>query len=397
MSLTNEHQIGIGVIGCGGRIRAIVRGLLPEMGGAARVVSVFDPSEESRRTFSRELGYDFTSAATTEQVINDPSVKWVMIGSWNSAHAEQVIAAYRAGKNIFCEKPLAINAEECLAIQEASKDAKGVLSFGLVMRYSPFYRKVREIVTSEKLGKIVSMEFNETLGFAHGGCIFSDWRRRRANAGPHILEKCCHDLDLANWIVDALPVTVASFAGRDFFTPAYAHRSEEIGRSEAGKKAYSTWADGERVECFTDDADISDNQVAILEYGNGVRATFHTNCNAAIPERRIYIVGTHGTLRGDVLVGIIETSVISWSGNIERMEISMSDDGHGGGDEVMAKSLVESIISGAQPLSSLKEGVTSAVSAFGVDQATLSRSVFDLRPLWGKMGYDPSAFYGKKQ
>ncbi len=48
------------------------------------------------------------------------------------------------------------------------------------------------------------MEFNETLDFNHGGYIMGDWRRLQRYSGTHLLEKCCHDIDLVNWITGSL-------------------------------------------------------------------------------------------------------------------------------------------------------------------------------------------------
>jgi predicted dehydrogenase len=149
--------------------------------------------------------------------------------------------------------------------------------FGLVLRSAPLYQKVHDLITSGAIGDLISFEFNETLAFNHGGYIFGNWRRHRAVAGTHLLEKCCHDLDLANWIVGSLPTRVASFGGKNFFIPKYQHQVDQIGPDANGQPAYSGWTDRHRTNPFSGTADIFDNQVAILEYANQVRATFHTN------------------------------------------------------------------------------------------------------------------------
>ena len=87
-----------------------------------------------------------------------------------------------------------------------------------------------------------------------------------------------------------------------------------IGPDEQGVTSYSSWPDPQpvRPSPFDGKADIFDNQVAILEYANGVRGTFHTNCNTGTPERRFYLCGTEGTLRADVVahtIGVVEALV----------------------------------------------------------------------------------------
>jgi len=76
-----------------------------------------------------------------------------------------------------------------------------LFNIGLTLRYSPHYRKIKQLLESGAVGDIISMEFNETLDFNHGGYIMGNWRRLREYAGTHLLEKCCHDIDLVNWMV----------------------------------------------------------------------------------------------------------------------------------------------------------------------------------------------------
>jgi len=290
-----------------------------------------------------------------------------------------------AGKNVFCEKPLATSLEDCLAIRDASKKSGRTFSFGLVLRYSPHYQKVHELVSAGTIGDIISFEFNETIPFNHGGYIFGNWRRYIANAGSHVLEKCCHDIDLANWISNSLPMRVASFGGKDFFVAKNERHIQRIGPNEAGKPAYGTWPDPDGINPFSDGADIVDNQVAILQYANGVRATFHTNCNAGIPERRFYICGTEGSIRADAMTGIIEWQRIAHSPKMEKINHGQGG-GHAGGDETMAKALVESLLNGKKPLASVEEGLHACIAAFAIDRAVEEKSVVELDPMWKAAG-----------
>src|SRR5206468_7637583 len=134
-------------------------------------------------------------------MLADPSVSWIMIGSPNNLHCKHAVAALRAGKHVFCEKPLATTLDDCLAIRDAVHASGRQFVVGFTLRYSPFYREVQRLVASGTIGKLISFEFNETLEFNHGGYIHGDWRRLTRLSGGHLLEKCCHDIDIANWIV----------------------------------------------------------------------------------------------------------------------------------------------------------------------------------------------------
>jgi len=256
-----------------------------------------------------------------------------------------------------------------------------MFNIGFTLRYSPHYRKIKQIVAGGEIGQIISMEFNETLDFNHGGYIMGDWRRMRKNAGTHLLEKCSHDIDLVNWIVGARTRRVASFGGLDFFRSHNKERINEIPARSDGKKAYCTWGGLLALDPFTSDKDIVDNQVAIMEYENGARATFHTNCNAAIPERRMYILGTLGAVRGDVIAGTIQTKRIGFDTRIEDVSTEVKG-GHGGGDEVLAAELAESMLHHRHPSVGLMEGLESAVTCFAMDEAMDTGKVVDLQRYW---------------
>lgn len=383
--------IRIGLIGPGMRLRMVVSGMLGSApAGSIRVIAAYDPEPLSHASLRKELGYNFDQSSSEEDLARRPDIDWIFIGSWNCFHARQAIAALEAGKNVFCEKPLATSLGDCIAIRNAAQRSGRVFAFGLVLRYSPFYSKLRELLASGLLGKIVSLEFNETLHFGHGGYIFGDWRRLQENAGSHILEKCCHDINLVNWMVESVPIRVASFGGRDVFVPENAGRIEEIGPGKDGLPAYQGWLNpnAEHSNPFTSGADICDNQVAILEYANGVRATFHTNCHAAIPERRMYILGSRGALRADMISGRIEFAPIGYNSDVELVNTGVRG-GHGGGDDFMARSLARTLLHGEPPLASVREGMCSAIAAFGINQAQSEGRVVDLRPMWHEAGIDP--------
>lgn len=385
-----KEAVNIGLIGCGGRLNGVVEALLKnDVEHRLRVLAAYDPDPVAQQTAQKIFGMDCQIRSSEEALVNDPNLDWVMIGSWNCHHARQAVLALNAGKNVFCEKPLAMTLEDCIAIREAVRQSDRMFAFGLVLRYSPHYRKLAELVHSGAIGEVISFEFNETLDFNHGGYIFGNWRRERRNAGTHLLEKCCHDIDLANWLVGSLPVRAASFGGRDFFKPSQAGHRERIGPNEKGVAPYATWPAPNNVDPFGGGADIFDNQVAILEYANGVRGMFHTNCNAGIPERRFYICGTEGALRADVLTGGIELQKIGWNSRIEFIDVGVKG-GHGCGDEVMAAALVETLLRGTAPLASVDDGLKSAIAAFGIDEAADTGRVVDLRGMWTRAGLTPA-------
>jgi len=385
MQKTPENNIRIGLIGAGTRIRGLIKHLIRRHPDAAvQFVAASDPDENSVAELENITGAKIRRHANHNELCAQKDNDWVFISSWNCFNREHAVAALAAGKNIFLEKPLATTLEDCLAIRAAQKKSGAQVFFGFCLRYAPHFRRVKQIVTSGDLGDILSFEFNETLYFSHGGYIAGNWRRLTKNAGPHILEKCSHDMDIANWLLGSRAGRVASFGGRNFFTPKYKYIQEEIGKSPEGELPYMEWPDPTRVNPFSGDGDIVDNQVAILEYANGVRAAFHTNLNASLNERRMYILGTRGTMRADAVSGRIEFMPIGYNG-LRREEFTGEVQGHNLADKGLVDELVKAMLEGAFPKTGIREGPEAAVTCLAINDAMRTGNVVDLAPYWEKV------------
>lgn len=386
----SSSKIRLGLIGCGARLRVIVQELLKAT-DQVEITALNDPDPRAIEAIRDEFHTEATVHDDFRRLVRDPAVDWVMIGSWNCHHAGHAIAAFEAGKDVFCEKPLATTLPDCLAIRDAWNASGRSFTIGFTLRYSPHFVRLKKMLAEGGIGRIVSLEFNETLRFGHGGFIHADWRRHTAVAGSHLLEKCCHDIDLVNWLVGSNVRRVASFGGLDFFRPENVGHMKRLGRDPVtGRTAYRHFVEGQELDPFTSEKDIVDNQVAILEFANGVRATFHTNCNSAIPERRMYICGTEGALRADVLTGRIEFSRIGFDSTIEDMSAGVSGQ-HGGGDEVLGQSLADSMLHGTPPCATLDDGLRAAITCFGIDEALATGAVVDLSDYWKQARLDGAA------
>ncbi|PTY02658.1 gfo/Idh/MocA family oxidoreductase [Verrucomicrobia bacterium LW23] len=398
-------HVNIGLIGCGQRLRLVTANLIAAaaehaaLAGAGspgtdteaaprtiRVAAVFDPAPAAAERARSELGTPETLVCGTVEELLASDIEWVMVGSWNCFHADQICAALAAGKHIFAEKPLATTTEDCVRIREAwlaAGDRR--FFFGLVLRYAPIYIKAKELLSQGIVGHPISVEFNETIEFNHGGYIHGCWRRQRKNAGTHLLEKCCHDFDLVNWLLESVPVRAASFGGTDIFRPEMRHLAEALSPDAQGRAPYRAWHDPSCIDPFTEGSEIVDNQVAILQYANGARATFHTNCHAGLPERRLLILGTKGALRLDAVTGTIEWRRIGFDAPHEVIRLTQGGM-HFGADTVMATHLARTITDDAPPLATLDDGLRSAIACMGVDDALDSGTIVDLRPLWARAG-----------
>jgi predicted dehydrogenase len=166
---------------------------------------------------------------------------------------------------------------------------------------------------------------------------------------------------------------------------------EEAGERFDERSPYVKWKckDARSVDPFSAGATIMDNQVVIMEYANGTRATFHTNAHSTQPERRFYLNGTKGAIRADLLTGKAELTQLDGENKATIISTIASGDMHGGGDEIMAEHLAACLLDGREPLASVGEGLRSAITAFGIDLAADTGTVIDLGPMWNAAGIDP--------
>lgn len=376
----NKTTISVAIIAAGDRARAVSNNLLRDSDGKVKILSVFDPDKKQcKKAVELWNSPDTAICDTYQEAVNTPGVDWIMIFSPNAYHKEHILAAFAAGKNVFSEKPLATKIEDCQEIFDAHRKSGLGFATGFVLRYSKLYRKAKELISSGKLGKVLSIDANENIPPDHGAYIMMNWRRLTKLSGPHILEKCCHDLDLINWFCDSLPTRIASFGGLDFFLP-----KNEYHLKKHGRKTFCSWNDPHAKDSpFTANKDLMDNQVGIMQYRNGIRVMFQATMSNAIPERRMYFSCTEGTMIVELYSSTLRYKCLGDEG---ETLMNFGADAHGGGDEFIMKELYETMCTGIEPKSSGDEGLESAVVAIVMDQAAQTNQMIDLEPIWKKLG-----------
>ena len=379
--------VGYGIVGAGAR-GGCLAGYLGRRKDEVFLKGVVEPSKVVLDSFLKRHAQPQTRCYERyDELLADPEVQWVIVASPNCFHKEHIVAAFEAGKHVFAEKPLATSIDDCVAINGAHAAAGDLLfATGFVLRYAPLYRKVKELLDQGAIGSVVSVQADENITAAHGGHVMTCWRRFRKFSGSHMLEKCCHDMDLLNWFIGALPAKVASFGGEEIFVPANADLMAKFAPPEGRKSIYLEWHSPTHDETnpFTSEKDVVDNQVAILEYRNGVRATFQAVMSCAIPERRMYFAGTEGTLIAELYTGQLELKRLGYDEPTTNYDFSGSM--HGGGDQVISDQLVESMTKHTLPGCSGQEGLTSAVVSLAIEQARLDGKIVDLEPTWSRLG-----------
>ena len=116
------------------------------------------------------------------------------------------------------EKPISPNARECLDLQRRAEEKGTQIMVCHVMRYTKFYRKLKELIDSGVIGDVVHVTHTENVAYWHyaHSYVRGNWHKT-ADSSPMILAKCCHDMDILSWLLGSRCRTVSSFGDLRYF------------------------------------------------------------------------------------------------------------------------------------------------------------------------------------
>ncbi|MQA11685.1 MAG: inositol 2-dehydrogenase [Pseudonocardiaceae bacterium] len=182
--------VHIGIIGAGMIGTDHGRRLTDAVAGAS-VVAVTDVDAERAASLATNL--DARALPNGHDVINDPRVDAVVVTSWGPTHADYVLAAIEAGKYVFCEKPLATTAEDCLRITDAEQAAgRRLVQVGYMRRYDAGYRAMKRAIDAGDIGRPLIMHC------AHRNPAVPE--SYRSEMAAH--DTAVHEIDTIRWLLD---------------------------------------------------------------------------------------------------------------------------------------------------------------------------------------------------
>ena len=372
-------------IGCGSRARAYaeVAATRPEKLVA---VAIADPLASQRADVRRFFGgAELREFATGEELLAAGRLGDVaVITTQDKFHYHQAMLALRAGYDLLLEKPAARTSAEVHDLVRLANELGRRIVLCFVLRHTPFYRTVKRVVDSGRLGELASIQATEGVEPWHYTHSFvrGHWSVREKST-PMIVQKCSHDTDILSWLADSECTAVSSFGGSQWFRPENAPagataRCTDPCPHASGACPYAAqrylsdkkqpwlpqimpgWASasddeildwlrqGDWGRCvYTCGHDTPDHQVVSLQFASGVTAQLLMT--AFDKGRRIRIHGSKAILQGSMHADgeIHRLELRSHDGSVEQIEVEDPSvngyAGHGGGDFGLIDALHELI------------------------------------------------------
>src|SRR6267154_5412451 len=199
-------SIGLGLLGAGNFATSTLLPAIKHVGGSTLIAVCAANGSHSHHT-AKKFGFKY-SATDEESLIHDPSINTIVISTRHHLHARQVIAALKAGKHVFCEKPLCLNEDELRNIvrvyEEQQSGGKPLLMVGFNRRFAPLAVRLKRFLHG--INEPLALHYRVNAGFIPP----DHWLNDPEQGGGRIIGDVCHFVDFLSFLVGAAPIGVHS-------------------------------------------------------------------------------------------------------------------------------------------------------------------------------------------
>jgi myo-inositol 2-dehydrogenase / D-chiro-inositol 1-dehydrogenase len=301
-----------------------------------------------------------------KRLLENPEIDAVVIGVPGYLHRKITVDALNSGKHVLVEKPLAHTLEDAKAIIEAQKASGKLVQVGLVYRYSPFYRKMYDIIKKGALDQVQMMwckEYRQPFPQM-------DWFYDKSKSGGAIVEKNTHHFDIFSWMIESTPTKVVAFGGQNVI--------------KDGKKNVIDCTYCAEPPKIISKTSIIDNAFITVEYENGARANLGLCLfvNSESDSQNTLEMGAIGS-NGLELMGNINTGRLKvCSGDPKRrkdygMKITGLEFGHNGALE-SHKAFIDSVLTGTEPVANLNVALESLRVALAAEKSIEQNRIIEM-------------------
>lgn len=405
-----ERKLTMAIAGFGNRGKDVYAHYQCEAPDEVEVAAVAEPRKENREE-ARKL-YNIAPEncfETAEEMLQKPQLADIcVIATQDRQHAAQAAAALKKGYHVICEKPISPSIDDCLHLRDTAHECGRLVAVGHVLRYTPFFSRIKELIQSGKIGDVVTVQAMENVLYWHQAHSYvrGNWRRSEETS-PMIMAKSCHDLDIFVWLLGKRCRKISSYGDLYLFRPERAPKGAAM-RCMDGCKAkencpydaekiyitnpstgiralkdtkgdkwpvcvlsptdvteeaiYKAIKEGPYGRCvYHCDNDVVDHQIVNMEFEDHVTVTFTMTAFTSGDGRTIKICGTKGDIVGDLHDNkIVVTEFGKEPEVISAVEGDMS--GHGGGDRRLIHDFLNTIREGADE-ANLRTGIDVSIQS----------------------------------
>jgi predicted dehydrogenase len=344
-----SDQIPTAVIGVGNRGHYLLTGVMKQPN--ARVVALCDIKPD-RLDKAATTAAKFNPATTPDwrKIIDRKDVDAVYIATPPYLHAEMAIAALKAGKHVYCEKPIGTTPAQVRDLLKVAKQTKRVFLAGQQMRsmiqLSEAIKKIHEGAIGDIL--FVKAQRHASADLPYQGPS-GDWYFDFKKSGGYLVEQSVHNLDACNWVIGQHPIRAAGFGGTNL------HKNEPKGR------------------------DIFDHQSITYDYANGAKLSFtqmvyHPRRMPA-NNQLINVYGSKGAV--ELLYSTNFYSLDGQQQSVLAAKVQEKDDAH-------ITAFYDCVTKGAKSPADVTVGATAALTAILGNEVCLQGKVLQ----WNDLGVE---------
>jgi len=350
-------------VGCGTRgVLSYAQYIPKDYADCAKLCGVYDINHKRAELVSKYAETDIEVFDDFDVMLETVKPDTVIVTPKDSAHDDYVIRAMRAGCDVIVEKPLTTTFEKALEIKKVQEETGREVIVTFNLRFHPFFKRVKEILDTGCIGKILSVHYEWMLDTHHGADYFRRWHRERKNSGSLLVHKSTHHFDLINWYLGEDPLYVNAFGTRRFYGPTRDERSErcltcpykkscefyfDITKDADMKAFYYDCEDADgyyRDKCvFSEEIDIEDSLSLNISYSGGAIVSYSLTAHSPYEGMRLILNGTKGRMEiqtkdstGNMFDIKSERSIKIFDRKGTVIDIAVPEvtvSGHGGADE----------------------------------------------------------------
>lgn len=350
-------------------------------------IADIDPAKVQEVAKDYNISNDACYSSAEEMLEQEKLADVMFIATMDRQHVRHAIPALRKGYDLLLEKPISPDLDECREIVKVAQECNRKVVVCHVLRYTPYYTKLKEVIDSGVIGDVVSVMALENVGYWHQAHSFvrGNWRNSDETS-PMILQKCCHDMDLYLWLTGKTCKSVTSFGDTYLFKAEKAPEGSAKRCMDGCKVKENCPFDAEKIyitdektgvangktdwpcnvlalhptvetiseaiktgpygRCvYACDNNVVDHQVVNMGMTDGSTISF-TMCAFSSGSRYAKFMGTKGDIIADMQYNTIDIGRFGEAREvIDVSKLATDFSGHAGGDNRMVEEFMDWIIS----------------------------------------------------